>query len=64
MKEKRQRTPEEKQKIAKTIAKFVNGEMYWVLDSDSMIKLERHLVKLDYQLRQVKKLLRELPEYT
>ena len=64
MKEKRPRTPEEQQELAESTAKRVRGEMVWVLDFDSMVKLERHFTKIDSQLRQIKKLLRELPEYS
>jgi len=63
MKEKRQRTPEEKQKLAESITKQARGEMFWVMDVDSITKLKKHLEKIDYQLRQVKQLLKELPEY-
>lgn len=63
MKEKRQRTPEEEHKLAEWITKTSRGEMIWVMDLDSITKLKKHLKKIDYQLRQVDKLLKDLPEY-
>jgi len=63
MKEKRVRTPEEKQNLAERIKKSSRGKMVWVMDLDSITKIERHLEKIDYQVRQVRKLLKDLPEY-
>ena len=63
MKGKRPRTPEEQQELDEWSRKISKGEMFWVIDVDSIGKLKNHLKKIDYQLRQIKALLKDLPLY-
>jgi len=49
MKGKRPQSPEEQKESDEWSRKISKGEMVWVMDVDSIVKLRNHLKKIDYQ---------------